>query len=85
MLSCEKATYMLSQAQHEKLSPIKRLRLRIHLLTCDGCIQFGKQITFLSEAFEKLKKKAEEAKIDEKYKVDIQNDIDSFIKNNKKD
>jgi len=85
MLSCEKATFLLSKQQHQKLSPFQKLRLRIHLAACDGCVQFGKQIIYLSSVLEKLKIKSENLKVDEKFKADIQSHIDNFLKNEKKD
>jgi len=85
MMSCEKATFLLSQQQHQKLSPLQKLRLRIHLLTCDGCVQFSKQIIYLSSAFENLRKKAPQSKLDENFKADIQSHIENFLKNEKKD
>ena len=84
MMSCDQATYLLSQAQHQKLTFIKKLHLHIHLLTCNGCTQFGKQIKYLSMIIERVRKKASNEQLDEKYKSDIQQNIDEIIKNDKK-
>jgi hypothetical protein len=85
IMSCEKATYLLTKSQYQKLSFIKKMHLQLHLLTCGACTQFAKQLKYLSIVFEKLKKSVDKVKIDEKYKTDIQINIDKIIQNEKKD
>lgn len=85
MMSCEKATHLLTKAQYQQLSFFKRLHLRIHLLTCEACTQFAKQLKYLSFIFDKLKKSADKVKLDENYKADIQENIQRIIQNEKKD
>ena len=85
MMSCEKATHLLTKSQYQKLSFTKKLHLKIHLLTCDACAQFAKQLKYLSIIFENLKKSADKVKLDEKYKSEIQLNIEKYIQNEKKD
>ena len=56
----------------------------MHLFTCNGCTQFGKQIKYLSIIIERVRSKASDEQLDENYKSDIQRNIDEIIKNDKK-
>lgn len=47
MLSCKEATVLLSQAHERRLGWRERLGLRLHLLLCDGCNNFRKQLDFI--------------------------------------
>lgn len=44
MLSCHNATQLLSEAQERKLGLGERVSLKIHLVICDGCRNFGNQM-----------------------------------------
>jgi len=46
-LSCKQASKLLSQAQERRLGLPERLKLRLHLLACDGCTNFLKQLRFI--------------------------------------
>ena len=54
MLSCKPATALLSQAQDGKLGFLAQWQLRLHLMACDGCTQFGRQLQFLRKALQAL-------------------------------
>lgn len=47
MLNCHNATQLLSEAQERKLGLGERISLNIHLVICDGCRNFGKQMQTL--------------------------------------
>ena len=50
MLRCKEVTHLLSEAQDRKLSVAEQLPLRMHLLMCQGCRNFQKQMAFLRAA-----------------------------------
>ncbi len=47
MMSCEQATRLMSDAQDRELSFRERTSLRMHLLICAGCKNFGVQMKHL--------------------------------------
>jgi len=50
MLDCKHASRLVSQSMDRKLSMRERLGLRLHLLMCDACTQFSRQIALLRQA-----------------------------------
>ena len=50
MMNCKQATQMMSQELDRKLSWRERLALRIHVMMCDGCTNFRKQMDFIRRA-----------------------------------
>lgn len=48
MLTCKQAAALLSQSQDRRLVLRERLALRLHLLVCDACRNFQRQVDFLS-------------------------------------
>lgn len=50
MLNCKEVTHLLSQSQDRPLSMGERLPLEMHLLMCQGCANYRKQLDFLREA-----------------------------------
>ena len=47
MLNCKESTHLLSEAQDRPLNTGERLQLEMHLLICQGCRNFRKQMDFL--------------------------------------
>jgi hypothetical protein len=54
MLSCKEASRLVSQGLDRRLGFAERLALRLHLLICDGCTNFSKQVAFLRKAMARL-------------------------------
>jgi len=54
MLSCKKATRLVSQGLDRRLPFGQRVALRVHLAICDGCTNFKKQTEFLRRAVARL-------------------------------
>ena len=54
MLSCKEASRLLSQGLDRRLGFAERLALRLHLLICDGCTNFSKQVAFIRKAMARL-------------------------------
>lgn len=50
MLTCKEVTRLLSEGQDRQLTVGERVRLEMHLLMCDGCGNFRKQLDFLRTA-----------------------------------
>ena len=49
MLSCRKATELIEQQLYFRLSPLEKVKLRMHLLMCDYCTRYKKQSLFIHE------------------------------------
>jgi len=47
MLSCRKATELIEKQLYFGLSPLERVKLRMHMLLCDYCCRYKKQSLFL--------------------------------------
>jgi hypothetical protein len=54
MLSCKEASRLVSQGLDRRLGFAERLALRLHLLICDGCTNFSRQVAFLRKAIARL-------------------------------
>lgn len=50
MLNCKHASHLLSQSMEKPLALRQRLALRLHLLLCDACTHFYRQLTLLRQA-----------------------------------
>ena len=50
MLSCKEVSMLLTQAQERRLGLGESLGLKLHLLLCDGCANFRKQLDFIRAA-----------------------------------
>ena len=55
-LSCKEASRLLSQAMDRELPLWDRARLRLHLMLCDACNNFNRQVRFLRRAVAQLLK-----------------------------
>ncbi|HSA89619.1 MAG TPA: zf-HC2 domain-containing protein [Burkholderiales bacterium] len=54
LLSCREVSQLVSQGLDRRLGWLERTRLRLHLLICDGCTNFSKQMQFLRKALARL-------------------------------
>ena len=54
MLDCKHATQLASQAMERRLPFRQRVALRFHLLMCDACTQFTRQLYLLRKAVGQL-------------------------------
>ena len=50
MRSCKEISVLLSAAQERELGLLEQLGLRLHLLLCDGCRNFRRQLEFIRTA-----------------------------------
>lgn len=53
MLSCQKATGLIEKQIYFRLSPLEKLRLRMHMLMCDYCNRYKRQSLFIHELLQK--------------------------------
>jgi len=49
MLNCHEVTQLLSESQERSLSLKERLPLKMHLMMCSGCRNFGQQMHTLRQ------------------------------------
>ena len=54
MLDCKHATQLASRKMDKRLSLRQRLALRLHLLMCDACTQFVRQLQLMRKALAQL-------------------------------
>ncbi len=54
-LRCRDASRLISQMQEGRLSFYQRLRVRLHLLGCDACRKFVRQLDVLREAMRRYR------------------------------
>ena len=53
-LSCKETTRLVSEGLDRRLGLAERLAVRLHLLVCDGCANFSRQVAFLRKAVRRL-------------------------------
>lgn len=54
MLTCKQASQLVSQSLDRPLSWSERIRLRFHLLICDVCKRFNRQLRLLNLAVKRM-------------------------------
>lgn len=47
MMNCREVTRLCSEERERALTLAERIRLRMHLMRCDGCSNFRRQMDFL--------------------------------------
>ncbi|MDB5761141.1 MAG: hypothetical protein JWQ21_136 [Herminiimonas sp.] len=52
--TCKEVHRLTSESLDRDLSPIERIRMRVHLLVCDACRTFGGQMDLLHRAMRRL-------------------------------
>lgn len=55
MLKCKQATELMSQSLDRDLTLNERIRLKLHLFICSGCVNCNKQMRLIHHAMEKFK------------------------------
>ena len=55
MLSCEETGYLISRAYDKKLSFRERFRMRMHLISCNLCRRYEKQLAQLNHIVQDYK------------------------------
>ena len=51
--TCRETSALLSQAQDRKLTLLERAGLHLHLVACNACRQFERQLAFLRSAVQR--------------------------------
>ena len=54
ILTCKEVSRLVSQGLDRRLGFGRRVSLRVHLVVCDGCRNFTKQMAFLRKAAARL-------------------------------
>lgn len=60
MLNCQTVTRLYSESQERPLTLQERMSLKMHVLMCSGCRNFGKQMQTLRQAARAYAKGADE-------------------------
>jgi len=55
MFTCKQASKLISQSLDRPLSLPEKIRLRLHLLICDPCTQFKRQLMMLRAALHRIR------------------------------
>ncbi|WP_221763694.1 zf-HC2 domain-containing protein [Methyloradius palustris] len=78
MLSCKEASRLISQSLDRQLTVRERLSLRFHLLLCDMCTTFRRQLSLIRVAVRRYKTQIENnesIRLSEDAKLRISNSI----------
>lgn len=54
MLTCKKASQLLSQSLDRRLNWRERCSLKLHLMLCDVCTRFAKQLKLLRNVIKQM-------------------------------
>ena len=60
MLTCKETALLVSQSYDRRLSWRERLGVRLHLVFCDACTHFRRQMKFLRRAISRFAQEREE-------------------------
>jgi predicted anti-sigma-YlaC factor YlaD len=52
---CKHTSELLSQGQDRRLTVAEKIRLRLHLLLCQGCRNFSRQLAFMRTALQQYR------------------------------
>ncbi len=78
ILSCKKATFLISLKEEQKLSLSQRLQLRAHLAVCSLCKLFEQQTGFISRSAKHSHENTSSSLSEEK-KNEITKKLNAFI------
>lgn len=59
MLTCKQASRLVSQSLDRPLSWSERAKLKFHLMICNACRHFSRQLSLLSHALKRLVQQTE--------------------------
>lgn len=60
MLSCKQASRLVSQSLERKLPYRERVALFLHLMVCDACTLFSRQLRLLRQAIQRIGRNVEQ-------------------------
>ena len=82
-MKCKEASHLISQTQEGQLSWRQRFGLHFHLILCDACTQFSRQLVMLREAVRQVGRHIEH---DESLRLspDVRNRIHGAMENQKR-
>jgi len=72
MLSCDKATFLITKKEYQKLSCMENLQLKMHLMGCKFCRAFNKQNAVITEKLHTLIEDPPQAELSAKKKAVIE-------------
>jgi len=68
MLSCDKATFLISKEQESEISVIEKIQLKLHLMACKFCKLYKKESSFISKNIDHMHQHSDKCFSD--YKLD---------------
>lgn len=82
--TCDETSHLISQALDESISPLQKMRIRMHLMFCKYCRNFIKQMSFIRTI---LRRQTEDPKYDKPPETSLsdqaRNRIETQLKHNK--
>jgi heterodisulfide reductase subunit B len=54
MMNCKQATRLMSHGQDRQLTLPERMRLKFHLLICNGCSHYNKHLNIIHLAMKRI-------------------------------
>ena len=82
MLSCDKATFLITKEQEGEISFMQKIQLEMHLMACKFCTLFKKQSAFISDNVDHLHQHSEESlpdKLEDERKVSMKKAMQSEL------
>lgn len=82
MRTCKEITELASMSLDSSLPIMQRLELKLHLLMCNSCRNYMKQVAFIILALQKLDDKLPKFKLSEKAHKRIKHAIEAYKNSN---
>ena len=84
MLDCEKATLYATKSEFQSLGCVRRVQLKIHLVTCEFCRSFVQQSKIITKQLHVMKDidpENLELHLTQKQKEDLRETVESHLEN----
>lgn len=79
--NCKKATFLIEKQQITKLTLREKVELKTHLAGCSICVTFMRQSTLINQMARQIFKSGSgDLKLDNRFKVQLQQRIDNLVK-----
>ena len=82
MFKCKEVTRLVSESLDRKLPLYQRIGIRIHLLMCEFCSRFKKQLLFLHETIRLHVERGKDTELSAKLQPEARERISKSIQNN---
>lgn len=79
MLSCQRATFLITRREYQKLSCKEKLQLNMHLMGCKFCHAFNTQNAIITSGLNMLKEEPPMVRLSNAKRNEIQQALDKNI------